>query len=65
MAGQMVVAFTSTIVGLTTGTLAYVVASARQAWATETVREQRFLMERIATELEAASVGSAPGLGTG
>ena len=51
MAGQMVVAFTSTIVGLTTGTLAYVVASARQTWATEAVREQRFLVERIATEL--------------
>lgn len=52
MAGQMVVAFTSTIVGLTTGTLAYVVASVRQTWATEAVREQRFLVERIATELE-------------
>ena len=51
MAGQMVVAFTSTIVGLTTGTLAYVIASARQTWATEIVREQRFLVERIATEL--------------
>ena len=51
MAGQMVVAFTSTIVGLTTGTLAYVIASARQTWTTEAVREQRFLVERIATEL--------------
>jgi biopolymer transport protein ExbB/TolQ len=51
MAGQMVVAFTSTIVGLTTGTLAYMVASTRQVWATEAVREHRFLVERIATEL--------------
>jgi biopolymer transport protein ExbB/TolQ len=51
MAGQMVVAFTSTIVGLATGTLAYVVASARQAWATEAVREYRFLVERVAAEL--------------
>jgi len=57
MAGQMVVAFTSTIVGLTTGTLAYVVASTRQAWATEAVREQRFLVERIATELETQPAG--------
>ena len=31
MAGQMVVAFTTTIVGLATGTLAYVVAAARQS----------------------------------
>ena len=65
MAGQMVVAFTSTIVGLTTGTLAYVVASARQAWATEAVREQRFLVERIATELVPPSAGFDPGSGQG
>ena len=58
MAGQMVVAFTSTIVGLTTGTLAYVVASVRQTWATEAVREQRFLVERIATELEHTPIAS-------
>ena len=51
MAGQMVVAFTSTIIGLSTGTLAYVVAATRHAWATEAVREQRFLVERIATEM--------------
>jgi biopolymer transport protein ExbB/TolQ len=51
MAGQMVVAFTTTIIGLATGTLAYVVTSARQAWVAETVREQRYLAERIAQEL--------------
>ena len=65
MAGQMVVAFTSTIVGLTTGTLAYVIASTRQAWATEVIREQRFLVERIATELDAPSAGSDSGPGKG
>ena len=48
MAGQMVVAFTTTIIGLATGTLAYVVAAVRQAWVNETVHEQRFLAERIA-----------------
>lgn len=48
MAGQMVVAFTTTIIGLSTGTLAYVVAVVRQAWVNETVREQRYLAERIA-----------------
>lgn len=53
MAGQMVVAFTSTIVGLATGTLAYVVAVTRQAWVTETIREQRYLAERVAEELSA------------
>lgn len=51
MAGQMVVAFTTTIIGLATGTLAYVVTSTRQAWVAETVREQRYLAERIAQEL--------------
>jgi biopolymer transport protein ExbB/TolQ len=54
MAGQMVVAFTSTIIGLATGTLAYVVAAARQSWVTETVREQRYLAEQIAKEMQAA-----------
>jgi biopolymer transport protein ExbB/TolQ len=51
MAGQMVVAFTSTIVGLATGTLAYVVAAARQNWVTETVREQRYFAEQVAREV--------------
>jgi biopolymer transport protein ExbB/TolQ len=51
MAGQMVVAFTTTIIGLATGTLAYVVAVVRQSWVNETVHDQRFLAERIATEL--------------
>jgi len=52
MAGQMVVAFTSTIVGLATGTLAYVVAAARQSWVTETIREQRYLAEQVAREIQ-------------
>ena len=51
MAGQMVVAFTSTIIGLATGTLAYVVAAARQNWVTETIREQRYLAEQVAREV--------------
>src|SRR5262249_33391027 len=51
MAGQMVVAFTTTIIGLATGTLAYVVAAIRLGWVNETVREQRFLAERVAGEL--------------
>ncbi len=51
MAGLMVVAFTTTIIGLATGTLAYVVAAVRLSWVNETVREQRFLAERVAGEL--------------
>jgi len=51
MAGQMVVAFTTTIVGLATGTLGYVVAAVRQGWVNETVYEQRYLAEHIAAEL--------------
>ena len=50
MAGQMVVALTSTIVGLATGTLVYAVAVARQNWVTESIREQRYLAEQIARE---------------
>jgi biopolymer transport protein ExbB/TolQ len=56
MAGQMVVAFTTTIVGLTTGTVAYVVNVVRQGWVHETIREQRYLAERIAAELERGTV---------
>lgn len=51
MAGQMVVAFTTTIVGLATGTLAYIVAVVRQGWVNETIHDSRFLAERIASEL--------------
>lgn len=50
MAGQMVVAFTTTIIGLATGTLAYVLAAIQQSWVNETVHEQRYLAERIAAE---------------
>jgi biopolymer transport protein ExbB/TolQ len=51
MAGQMVVAFTTTIIGLATGTLAYVVATVRLGWVNEAVREQRYLAERILGEM--------------
>lgn len=51
MAGQMVVAFTTTIIGIGCGTVAYVVMTVRQHWVDETVREQRYLAERIAGEL--------------
>lgn len=50
MAGQMVVAFTTTIVGLATGTLAYLIAAVQQSWVNETVHELRYLAERIAAE---------------
>jgi biopolymer transport protein ExbB/TolQ len=53
MAGQMVVAFTTTIVGLACGTAAFVILSVRQPWVSEVVREQRFLAERVGAELEA------------
>ena len=50
MAGQMVVAFTSTIIGLATGTLAYTVAAVRHHWVNETVRDERYLAEYVARE---------------
>ena len=50
MAGQMVVAFTTTIIGLACGTGAYVINMVRQGWANETIRELRFIAERILAE---------------
>ena len=54
MSGQMIVAFTTTIIGLACGTIAYVVTAVRQNWVNETIREQRFIAERAAAELERA-----------
>jgi len=59
MAGQMVVAFTSTIIGLGTGTLAYVVAAVRHHWVNETVRDERYLTEHVARELDVESAAAA------
>lgn len=56
MAGQMVVAFTTTIVGLACGTAAYVINVIRQAWVNEAIREQRFLAERVLAELDGGAV---------
>lgn len=53
MAGQMVVAFTTTIIGLAVGTVAYAVAAARQSRVNETVRELRYLAEVVAAEMDA------------
>lgn len=58
MAGQMVVAFTTTIIGLAAGTTAYAVNVVRQGWVNQTVREQRYLAERIAAELEVVNHGT-------
>ena len=55
MAGQMVVAFTTTIIGISCGTVAFVVLTVRQHWVNETVREQRFLAERVVSELNGES----------
>lgn len=52
MAGQMIVAFTTTIIGIACGTVAFVILSIRQQWVNATVREQRFLAERIAVEIQ-------------
>jgi biopolymer transport protein ExbB/TolQ len=53
MAGQMVVAFTSTIIGLSTGTIAYGLVALRQSWVSASIREQRYLAEVVAAEMEA------------
>jgi biopolymer transport protein ExbB/TolQ len=54
MAGQMVVAFTSTIIGLATGTMAYGIATLRQGWVNQAIREQRYLAEQLAAETPSA-----------
>lgn len=54
MAGQMVVAFTTTIIGLACGTAAYVINLVRQRWANESTRELRFIAERVLAEIEQA-----------
>lgn len=58
MAGQMVVAFTTTIIGLACGTGAFVVNLVRQGWTNELIREQRFIAERVAAELGAGELAS-------
>ena len=58
MAGQMVVAFTTTIVGLSAGTVAYVIQVLRHGWVNEAVREQRYLAERLAGELRRDAPGA-------
>lgn len=52
MAAQMVVAFTTTIIGLATGTIAYALVALRQSWISVSVREQRYLAEVVAAELD-------------
>lgn len=52
MAGQMVVAFTTTIIGLACGTAAYVINLVRQSWVNQLIREQRFMAERILAEIQ-------------
>lgn len=55
MAGQMVVAFTTTIIGIACGTIAFVVLTVRQHWVNEAVREQRYLAEHVVGELSKGS----------
>ncbi|MEM6682701.1 MAG: MotA/TolQ/ExbB proton channel family protein [Pseudomonadota bacterium] len=52
MAGQMVVAFTTTIIGLAVGTVCYCLAFVYQRWTGEAVRNMRYLAEALASEDE-------------
>lgn len=52
MAAHMVVAFTTTIIGIAVGTVAYVVVSIRQTGLNVAVRQMRYLAEVIAVEME-------------
>jgi biopolymer transport protein ExbB/TolQ len=50
MSGRMVAAFTSTIIGLATGTLAFSIVARRQRWLEQDLRELRLLADLIAGE---------------
>ena len=50
MAGQMVAAFTSTIIGLAAGTAAFVVAAIRLRWIDQDIRELRLLADLFEEE---------------
>ncbi|MEM6538750.1 MAG: MotA/TolQ/ExbB proton channel family protein [Pseudomonadota bacterium] len=52
MAGQMVVAFTTTIIGIAVGTVAFGLVAVRQSAFERTVREQRYIAEKTLAELE-------------
>ncbi len=54
MAGQMVIAFTTTIIGLAAGTIAYALVALRQSWVSAAIREQRYLAEAVSADLERA-----------
>jgi biopolymer transport protein ExbB/TolQ len=45
MSGQMVAAFTSTIIGLAAGTAAFVIAAVRLRWVAQDIRELRLLAD--------------------
>jgi biopolymer transport protein ExbB/TolQ len=63
MAGQMVVAFTTTIVGLACGTAAFVINLVRQNWVSAESREIRFIAERVLHEIERSDADELkPGL---
>lgn len=50
MAGQMVAAFTSTIIGLAAGTAAFVIAAVRLRWVAQDIRELRLLADLLENE---------------
>lgn len=50
MAGQMVAAFTSTIIGLAAGTAAFVIAAVRLRWVAQDIRELRLLADLLEEE---------------
>lgn len=50
MAGQMVAAFTSTIIGLAAGTAAFVIAAVRSRWVAQDIRELRLLSDLLEGE---------------
>lgn len=52
MATQMVVAFTTTIIGLATGTIAFALVALRQSWVSIAIREQRYLAEVVSAEMD-------------
>ncbi len=51
MANNLIIAFTTTVVGLAAGTVAYVMTSARARWAAEELNRLQYVAERLSAAL--------------
>lgn len=60
MANNLIIAFTTTVVGLAAGTVAYVIASAKARWAAEDLDRLAYVAERLSKALSREAVEGRP-----